>query len=269
MVPATSDPVARYARVHVGSRVAYARIHDGLRLLLDAAPWLGGRETGERIAAAETALACPSTPSKIVCVGLNYLEHVAESASRSTVPDEPVLFLKPPSALLPSGGTILIPEGVGRVDHEVEMALVIGRRLARASAAEARAAIFGVTVLNDVSARALQKRDGQWTRAKGFDTFCPLGPVVACGLEPDDLALWAAVNGERRQDGRTRDLIVKSAELVAFASRVMTLEPGDVVSTGTPAGVGPIVPGDVVEVGVQGVGALVNPVAAAPPGPAA
>jgi 2-keto-4-pentenoate hydratase/2-oxohepta-3-ene-1,7-dioic acid hydratase in catechol pathway len=266
--PVSSSPerIARFARIARASGAAYAACRDGSYLVLDAPPWAGGRETGERVPGAEGALLCPSLPGKIVCVGLNYLQHVAESSSRSTVPDEPVLFLKPPSALLPTGGTIVVPAGVGRVDHETEMALVVGRRIRRASVEEARDAIFGVTALNDVSARELQKRDVQWTRAKGFDTFCPLGPVIACGLDPDDLALWAAVNGVRRQDGHTRDLIVKSAALVAFISRSMTLEPGDVVSTGTPAGVGPIVPGDLVEVGVEGVGALVNPVGAEPPG---
>ena len=252
----------RFVRVAAPGGGAYAAQRDDQLLLLDAPPWAGGRETGVHRPAAGAELLCPSQPTKVVCVGLNYVLHVAESASRNTVPDEPVLFLKPPSALLAPGGAIVLPAGVGRVDHEAEMGLVIGRRLRRAGVAEARAAIFGVTAVNDVTARELQKKDVQWTRGKGFDTFCPCGPAVVCGLDPDALAVWGAVNGQRRQDGHTRDLIVKSAELVAFISRVMTLEPGDVVSTGTPAGVGPLAPGDRVEIGVEGVGVLANPVVA-------
>ena len=252
----------RFVRVAAPGGGVYAAQRDDQLLLLDAPPWAGGRETGVHRPAAGAELLCPSQPTKVVCVGLNYVLHVAESASRNTVPDEPVLFLKPPSALLAPGGAIVLPAGVGRVDHEAEMGLVIGRRLRRAGVAEARAAIFGVTAVNDVTARELQKKDVQWTRGKGFDSFCPCGPAVVCGLDPDALAVWGAVNGQRRQDGHTRDLIVKSAELVAFISRVMTLEPGDVVSTGTPAGVGPLAPGDRVEIGVEGVGVLANPVVA-------
>jgi 2-keto-4-pentenoate hydratase/2-oxohepta-3-ene-1,7-dioic acid hydratase in catechol pathway len=266
-VAAPSPSGDRFVRVRAPGGAAYAVHRDDLLLLLDGPPWAGARETGERVAAAGAELLCPCEPTKVVCVGLNYLLHVAESASRSTVPDEPVLFLKPPSALLPPLGVIVLPEGAGRVDHEAEMAVVVGRRLRRATAAEARAAIFGVTAVNDVTARELQKKDVQWTRGKGFDTFCPCGPAVVRGVDPDALAVWAAVNGVRRQDGHTRDLIVKSAELVAFISRVMTLEPGDVVSTGTPAGVGPLAAGDVVEIGVEGVGTLFNPVAAESPRP--
>jgi 2-keto-4-pentenoate hydratase/2-oxohepta-3-ene-1,7-dioic acid hydratase in catechol pathway len=247
-----------------GERAAvYAREADGLFHVLDAAPWDGGTPTGARIPAAEAVLLTPCVPSKIVCVGLNYVAHVAESSSRSTVPEEPVLFLKPPSSLLAAGEAILLPEGVGRVDHEAELAVVIGRRLHGASAVEAQRGIFGVTALNDVSARVLQKKDVQWTRAKGFDTFCPLGPAIVRGPDPGALAVRSYVNGALRQDGNTRDLIVGIAALVAFAAKVMTLEPGDVVSTGTPAGVGPIQDGDIVEIEIEGVGRLRNPVRAA------
>jgi 2-keto-4-pentenoate hydratase/2-oxohepta-3-ene-1,7-dioic acid hydratase in catechol pathway len=250
-----------FARVALGRGAAYARRDGDMLVVLDGAPWQDARETGERLPAAGARLLVPCTPTKIVCVGLNYAMHVAESTTgASTAPEEPMLFFKPPSALLAPGEPIVIPEGVGRVDHEVEMALVIGTRLTRGSLAEARRAIFGVTALNDVSARVLQKKDGQWGRAKGFDTFCPLGPGIARGLDPDALRLSARVNGAVRQEGTTRDLLVKSAELAAFVSRVMTLEPGDVISTGTPAGVGPLTPGDVVEIEVEDVGRLANPV---------
>ena len=168
--------------------------------------------------------------------------------------------MKPPSSVIGPGVAIALPPGVGRVDHEAEVGLVIGRRTSRANAREARAAIAGVVAVNDVSARVLQKKDGQFTRAKGFDTFCPIGPVVALDLDPDDLFVRARVNGETRQDSRSSQLHRGPVELVEFISNVMTLEPGDVISTGTPAGVGPIVPGDTVEIEVEGVGVLSNPV---------
>ena len=241
---------------------AYVRREDDALVVLDGAPWTNPRETGERLAWQGACFLVPCLPTKIVCVGLNYALHVAESQTRSTAPEEPMLFFKPPSALIGAGEAIVLPAGAGRVDHEVEMALVVGTRLHRATVEEARHAIFGVTALNDVSARVYQKKDGQWGRAKGFDTFCPLGPGIARGVDPDQLALRARVNGVLRQDGHTRDLLVKSAELLSFVSGVMTLEPGDILSTGTPAGIGPLAPGDTVEIEVEGVGTLGNPVVA-------
>ena len=257
-----SSSIAWFARVTAARGPAYARLDGDTLVLLDHAPWASPRETGERMALQDAKLLVPCLPSKIICVGLNYALHVAESQTASVAPEEPMLFFKPPSALVAVGEPIVLPHGVGRVDHEVEMALVVGTGLHRATPDEARAALFGVTALNDVSARVLQKKDGQWGRAKGFDTFCPLGPGIARGLDPDALGLRARVNGTLRQDGNTRDLLVKSADLLAFVSRVMTLEPGDVLSTGTPAGIGPLVPGDVVEIEVDGVGKLANPVVA-------
>jgi len=239
---------------------------DGDRLaLLDAAPWEGGRRDGATLARANARYLVPCLPGKIVCIGVNYADHAKESVSASTLPDEPVLFMKPPSALLAHGGAILLPPGVGRVDHESEMAIVIGRRTFRAGTDEARAAIAGVTAVNDVSARVLQKKDGQFTRAKGFDTFCPLGPSVALGLAPDDLGVIARVNGAVRQDSRTSRLHVGAVDLVVFISNVMTLEPGDVISTGTPAGVAPLGPGDTVSIEIEGLGPLVNDVRERPP----
>jgi 2-keto-4-pentenoate hydratase/2-oxohepta-3-ene-1,7-dioic acid hydratase in catechol pathway len=257
-----------YARLAHRGRIAYARLEGAEFLLLEGPPWSSARETGMRVAASEVSLRFPAEPSKIVCVGLNYASHVAESLTTNTIPDEPVLFLKPPSALLSPGWPIVIPEGVGRVDHEAELALVIGHEIRRAEREEAREAIFGITALNDVTARVLQKKDGQWTRAKGFDGFCPLGPVLACGRDPDDVTVRARVNGEVRQEGHTRDLLVSCADLVAYISRVMSLLPGDVISTGTPSGIGPIVAGDRVEIEVEGVGVLANPVSAETPSPA-
>jgi len=271
--PSIPDPefpsvpgVVHVVRLDVTGEARYAEVRGDRYALLDAAPWLGGRATGKDVARAGARLLPPCEPGKIVCIGVNYADHAKESASFTAVPDEPVLFMKPPSALLPYGGTILLPPGIGRIDHEAEMAFVIGRRTYRCGPDEARAAIAGVTAVNDVSARVLQKKDGQFTRAKGFDTFCPIGPAVALGLNPDDLSVVARVGSEVRQDGRTRDLVAGAALLVVYISNVMTLEPGDVISTGTPAGVAPLASGDRVSIEIEGVGPLVNDVRERPGG---
>ena len=249
----------RFIRFQAAERSLWGEEQGEQIRVWDGAPWAGGKPISETLSRTAVRLLAPVRPSKIVCVGLNYELHVAESASRSTAPEEPILFLKPNSSLLDPEAEILLPP-VGRVDHEAEVALVIGRRLFRAPVEEAQRAIFGVTALNDVTARALQKKDGQWTRAKGFDTFCPVGPRVVQGLDPDRLWVASRVNGEPRQLGNTQDFLFPSSRLVSFISHVMTLEPGDVVSTGTPAGVGPLLDGDHVEVEVEGVGILWNPV---------
>ncbi len=202
-------------------------------------------------------------PGKIVCVGRNYAEHARELGNE--VPREPLLFLKPPSAVIGDGEAIVLPPMSRRVEHEAEIGVVIGTRLKDADEAAARAAVAGITCVNDVTARDLQKADGQWTRAKGFDTFCPVGPrVVPAGLAFNFSALEVVcrVNGVERQRGRAAEMIFQIPALLAYISRVMTLEPGDLVATGTPAGVGPLVAGDVVEVEVSGAGALRNPVRA-------
>jgi len=260
VLPPDSPRILRLVRVALPGGPAYAYLHDDELEPLDAAPWEGGRPKGARFPREGTTLLAPCTPGKIVCIGVNYADHAKESASFTAVPDEPVLFMKPPSAVIGPGAAIAIPPGIGRVDHEAELGIVIGRRAFRAGNDEARGAIAGVVAVNDVSARVLQKKDGQFTRAKGFDTFCPLGPAIALGLDPSDLAVRARVNGALRQDGRSRDLVCGPVDLVVYISNVMTLEPGDVISTGTPAGVGPIEPGDVVEIEVEGVGRLANPV---------
>lgn len=201
-------------------------------------------------------------PGKLVCVGKNYLDHVREMGG-SVATEEPVLFLKPPSAVIGDGDVILLPRQSERVDYEGELVAVIGDRLRNATPAAALAAVRGYCCGNDVTARDLQARDGQWTRAKGFDTFAALGPHLVDDLDVSDLALTTRVNGEVRQSSRTSLLITPVAELLAFISTVMTLEPGDAVYTGTPAGVGPLAPGDVVEVEIEGIGILRNPVRAA------
>ena len=198
-------------------------------------------------------------PSKIVCVGRNYLEHARELGNE--VPERPLIFLKPPSSLLAGGEPIVLPPESRQVEHEGEVAVVIGRRARRVPEAEAWDFVAGVAPLNDVTARDLQKPDGQWTRAKGFDTFCPLGAVAPLdSLDRDGLEVVCRVNGEVRQHGRVGDMAFSIPRLVAYISGVMTLEPGDVIATGTPAGVGPLRPGDVVEVEIPGAGTISNPV---------
>ena len=199
-------------------------------------------------------------PSKIVCVGRNYVEHAREHGAE--VPRAPLLFLKPPSALIGNGEPIILPPASAQVEHEAEIGIVIGTRLQRATPAEAEAGILGFVCLNDVTARDLQRADGQWSRAKGFDTFCPVGPRVAAGLNWRELEVLARVNGVERQRGRASEMVFPIPDLLSYISHVMTLEPGDLVATGTPSGVGPIRAGDVVEVEIPGVGVLRNPVEA-------
>lgn len=202
-------------------------------------------------------------PSKIVCVGRNYADHAKELGN--VLPREPLLFLKPPSALIGYGDPIVLPGASQRVEHEGEIAVVMGRRLKGATEKEALAAIAGITCANDVTARDLQKTDSQWTRAKGFDTFCPVGPRVVPLQELGDiraLEVRCRVNGEVRQHGHAADMAFPIPVLVSYASHIMTLERGDLILTGTPAGVGPLKAGDVVEVEIRGVGVLRNPVVA-------
>ena len=252
------------ARYSVDGAVHFGRHRGSEFARLSAAPWEGGRETGERDPVSSVRLLAPVIPTKIICVGLNYRAHIAESVtgSRSGPPPEPLLFLKPPSAVLASGEPIRYPPGVTRLDPEAELAVVIGRRARAVPRERALDYVAGLTCFNDVSARNYQKSDGQWTRAKGFDTFAPLGPWVAVGLEAEGLAIECRVNGEARQRGNTRDLIFPVPELVRFISSVMTLEPGDVIASGTPAGVAPVEVGDRIEIEIEGIGVLENRVEA-------
>ncbi len=207
-------------------------------------------------------LLAPVSLTKIVCIGRNYREHAKEL--NHAVPTEPLIFLKPPSAVLAPGDTILRPVSLSqRVDHEGELGVVIGKRCRQLGQSDdVRDFILGYTCVNDVTARDLQNKDGQWSRAKGFDTFCPIGPVVVSGVDPwSGIRVQTCVNGDVRQDGTTADFIFPLDVVIRYISQVMTLEPGDVIATGTPAGVGPLQAGDVVEVSVEGVGTLRNPVA--------
>lgn len=200
----------------------------------------------------------PVDPSKIVAVGLNYKDHAAEM--NKPLPPEPMIFIKPSTAVIGPGDPIRIPRGVGRVDHEAELGVVIGRRAHRVPRARAREYILGLTCVNDVTARDLQDRDVQLTRGKGFDTFAPIGPAIAVGLDGSALDIEGWVNTGRRQASNTRELIFPVDVLLEFISSVMTLLPGDMIATGTPAGIGPLKPGDTVTIKVQGVGELINPV---------
>jgi len=208
------------------------------------------------------ALLSPIVPSKVIGVGSNYRLHAKEMGK--PVPDEPILFLKAPSALLDPGRPIARPEGYERVDYEGELAVVVGRRLHRQSVEAVKDGILGYTICNDVSVRELQKKDGQFTRAKGFDSFCPLGPAVATDFDLAKLRLRTRLSGRAVQDSLGDELVFSVYELLSFASHVMTLLPGDVISTGTPAGVGNLMPGDVVEIEIDGIGVLRNPVVGAP-----
>lgn len=231
---------------------------DGLLRVWSAPPWAGGGETARELAFEPDRLLAPVTPGKIVCVGRNYRAHARELGNE--VPSQPLLFLKPPSALVGPGEPIRLPAASERVEHEAELAVVIGRRLRDATLEDAAAAVLGYTAANDVTARDLQKRDGQWTRAKGFDSFCPAGPWIETELDLATVEVSARVNAELRQHGFVRDLVFPVPELLAYVSAIMTLEPGDLVLTGTPEGVGPLRAGDRVEVTVSGIGRLENPV---------
>ena len=231
----------------------FARLEGEQGHLFDRAPWLGGKATGE-VAPIEGTLLCPVSPSKIVCIGRNYAAHAKEMGA--DVPAEPMLFLKPPSALLDPGGTVVLPPESARVEHEGELVVVIGKRAKYVPKDAALSFVFGYTAACDVTARDLQRKDVQFTRGKGFDTFCPIGPWIETELDPASARLRCIVNGQTRQDDTTAHMIFDVPTLVAYVSRMMTLEPGDVILTGTPEGVGPLVEGDALEVDIEGIGAL-------------
>ena len=216
-------------------------------------------QTGEPIALADAQLLAPVAPSKIVCVGRNYREHAAELGNK--MPDEPLLFLKPTSAVIPSGARIELPPQSQQVEHEGELGVVIGREARKLSEQDDPLAyVLGYTCVNDVTARDLQRKDVQFTRAKSFDTFCPVGPFTVSGLDPRNLAVTTRVNGVVKQHGRTADMAFSVPFLIRYISNIMTLNPGDLIATGTPAGVSPIKDGDVCEVEIAEVGILRNTV---------
>ncbi len=249
----------RIARFASAETIRFGIIDDEELVVLAGDPLFAGFEpTGERIALSDATLLAPVIPrSKVVCVGKNYRDHAAEMGGEA--PAAPLLFLKPNTAVIGPGDTIVRPPQSARTDFEGELAVVIGRVAKNVRAEDAADYIFGYTVANDVTARDLQSADGQWARAKGFDTFCPLGPVIETEFDLDAGArVVTRVNGEVRQDGPISDMVHSVADIIAYASAAFTLLPGDVVLTGTPAGVGPFEAGDTVEVEITGIGTLRN-----------
>jgi 2-keto-4-pentenoate hydratase/2-oxohepta-3-ene-1,7-dioic acid hydratase in catechol pathway len=249
----------KYYRIATGQGAAWAREQGDQLQLLVGDPWTGTSDLGLAVPLASARLLAPVQPTKIVAIGLNYKDHAAER--NKPLPKEPLLFLKPPSAVIGPGEAIRRPEWAGRIDHEAEMGIVIGKAARNVASPEAgRQHVLGACCVNDVTARELQDKDVQFTRAKGFDSFCPIGPCLATGLDFGALDISGRVNGQVRQKSNTRELIFDVGYLVWFVSRVMTLLPGDMITTGTPSGIGPLEAGDVVEVELEGVGVLRNPV---------
>lgn len=250
--------IEKYVRFEEGGEIRYGRLIEDRIDILDGPYFLNAESTGLETFVEQAKLVCPVEPSKIICVGLNYHMHVAQSQSATAAPKNPVLFLKPPSSLLGPNGEIVYPDNCDRVDYEAELAVVIGKKGRNIPENKAGDYIFGYTCLNDVTARNIQKADGQWTRGKGFDTFCPVGPMVIKGVDVSDVSVEAYLNGERKQFGRTSDMIFSVSFLINFISSVMTLMPGDIISTGTPQGIDPMHKGDTIEVRIENVGSLVN-----------
>ncbi len=254
----------RIYRIEYQGHPRHAVERDGV-LSLMTGDLFGAYGIGDRIAESvptgfspRIRVMSPVDPSKIVAIGLNYRDHALETGK--ALPLEPQFFLKPSTSVIAASEAIMLPPGKGRIDHEAEMGVVIGKRARNVKAAQARDYILGITCVNDVTARDMQNRGMQFSHVKGFDTFAPVGPCIAVGLDPDDLAVEGWVNGVRRQASRTRELIFGAAALIEYISAVMTLVPGDIISTGTPSGIGSLSPGDTVVVKVEGVGELANPV---------
>lgn len=245
-------------RAQYGQEAFYAVLEGETAYPLRGLPYETLEKDGRALPLAKLRLLAPVQPNKVVAVGLNYLDHIKEM--NDPMPDEPVIFLKPPSAVIGPEEAIVRPKRSSRVDYEAEIAAVIGKRCKGLSYDQAKEAIFGFTCCNDVTARDLQPIDGQWTRAKGFDTFAPIGPVINTQLAPANLTIRSILNGRVCQDGNTNMMMRDPYDLVAFASSVMTLEPGDVVTLGTPEGVGPMQAGDIIEIEIQGIGVLRNSV---------
>lgn len=248
----------RIARFSHNDAIRYGIVDETDLVVLAGDPMFAGFETtGERVPLADTALLAPVIPrSKVVCVGLNYVDHASEVAMEA--PAEPLLFLKPNTAVVGPGDAIVRPVQSQQTEFEGELAIVIGRIAKNVTAENALDYVFGYTIGNDVSARDLQFADGQWARAKGFDTFCPLGPAIETNFDPTTARITTSLNGEIKQDAPLSDMIFSVAEIIAHASAAFTLLPGDVILTGTPAGVGPFVAGDKIEVSVTGLGTLRN-----------
>jgi 2-keto-4-pentenoate hydratase/2-oxohepta-3-ene-1,7-dioic acid hydratase in catechol pathway len=250
----------KVARFSSGTGARYGIIDGDDIVVLTGDPMFNGFEpTDERVPLSEAKIVAPVIPrSKVVAIGRNYAEHAKELGNET--PTEPMMFLKPNTSVVGPGDAIMLPPQSELVSFEGELAVVIGSIAKNVAEADAASVIFGYTIANDVTARDLQKKDGQWSRAKGFDTFCPLGPVIETEFEVAAQSIRTTVNGDLKQDGTLDQMVHSVASLVAYASSVFTLLPGDLILTGTPAGVGPIVHGDTVEITIEGIGTLSNPV---------
>lgn len=251
----------RFIRYQTKSEPArYGWVLDDLVGAVEGSPFGEFSRLEANLPLEQVQLLAPVQPSKILCVGRNYIAHAREQGTE--VPEVPLLFLKPPSAVIGPGETIRLPPQSQQVEHEAELVAVIGKRGRWIQPETALEYVLGYTIGIDVTARDLQRRDGQWTRGKGFDTFSPIGPWIETDFDPSDALITCHVNGEMRQMASTRDMVFRIGQLIAFASSIMTLEPGDVLFTGTPAGVGPLLPGDTIEVTIEGLGVLRNQVRA-------
>ncbi|HEY5649287.1 MAG TPA: fumarylacetoacetate hydrolase family protein [Nitrospiria bacterium] len=249
----------KFVRFQQGDSVRNGILENGHIRAIQGSPFTKNPDiTGEAFPRDSVKLLHPCEPSKIVCVGINFSDHAAEF--KKGLPKEPIIFLKPPSALLAPDEAIRLPGRSRRVDFEGELGVVIGKKASRIRPEEAGEYIFGYTCVNDVTARDLQKSDWQWARSKGFDTFAPVGPCIETELSPSDLRIESFLNGEARQSASTGDMIFGVPELISFISNVMTLLPGDLIPTGTPAGVGPMKEGDRIEIRIEGIGSLMNTV---------
>ncbi len=260
------NETVRWCRCEVDGKACYGTLEGDGIVLLEGDPFAQAREIGRRVPLSQARLLAPCVPSKVIGVGLNYRAHIAENVSGravNTEPTEPIIFLKPSTAVIGPGENIVYPPGVDRLDEEAELGVVIRDRTRNISREEAKEHILGYTCVNDVSARDYQKKDTQWTRGKGFDTFCPVGPYIVSGIDPLRLEVLSFLNGEKKQASNTSRMIFDVYTLVAFVSGVMTLLPGDVIATGTPEGVAALKPGDEVSVIIENIGTLTNKVIAA------
>jgi 2-keto-4-pentenoate hydratase/2-oxohepta-3-ene-1,7-dioic acid hydratase in catechol pathway len=249
----------KIVRIKAGDDIAYGVADAEGVMVYRGTPFVAWEPTETVVPWERVQLLAPVIPTKLVCVGRNYVDHASESGA--SVPDEPLIFLKPATAVVGPDASVVLPPASSDVHHEAELAAVVHRVARNVKAEDASQYILGYTAANDISARDLQKKDGQWARAKGFDTFCPLGPAIETELDPlERLAVICRVNGEVRQAGFTSDMVFGVAEIFEFVTAVMTLLPGDVILTGTPAGVGRIDNGDTMEVEIDGIGTLSNPV---------
>lgn len=254
------ENVERFVRFVAGKEVLYGKLEGEMIQALEGDIFGDYRVTGRQYELKDVRLLAPCQPSKAVCVGLNYRRHAAELTM--TVPEEPVIFIKPSTSIIGPGDDIVYWPMVQQLDYEAELVVVIGREAHNVSEKEADQYIFGYTVGNDVTARDLQRKDGQWTRAKSFNTFLPFGPQIVRGIDVSNVQVQSYLNGELKQNGRTSQMIFPVPYLVSFISKVMTLLPGDIIMTGTPEGVGPMQVGDTIEILVEKIGTLVNRIVA-------